>query len=145
MFDAMPISDLVIAKRVEADRNWKLFDAYKLNLGYDIEINENGIIAAMENDELQVIGADYSSSRRKNLKAVRVNCGLVVKLIGINLRINHCFVPVDVYFGIFSIAFQFTFPGKFTTIDDISNMHIDVFTKGSINLGNIVRECLNIR
>lgn len=80
-FDAMPISDLFIAKRHKTynTTQWKLFDAYKLNHGYQIEITENGIIEAVNNiDGLKVSKANFSSTRRKNLKGVNITCGLVV-------------------------------------------------------------------
>lgn len=78
--NAMPISDLFIAKRSQTEqKQWKLFDAYKLNFGYNIEITENGMIESMKyEDKLSVIGAKFSSVRRQNLKGVNVTCGLVV-------------------------------------------------------------------
>lgn len=78
--DAMPISDLFIAKRTQNEiLQWKLFDVYKLNYGYDIEITENGMIETVgDNDDLNVIGANFSSARRQNLKGVNITCGLVV-------------------------------------------------------------------
>lgn len=78
----MPISDLFIAKRIGSEKiKWKLFDAYKLNVGYNITVNENGMIDMDDNDELKVIGAKFSSVRRQNLKGVIATCGLVVKFI----------------------------------------------------------------
>lgn len=76
----MPISDLFIAKRCQNDTNeWKLFDAYKLNVGYDIEITENGIIESMQvTDRLKVSEANFSATRRQNLKGVNITCGLMV-------------------------------------------------------------------
>lgn len=81
----MPVSDLVIAKRTQSNQlQWKLFDAFKFNLGYDIEINENGMIQAMENGSLTFSGTNFSPMRRQNLKGVNVNCGLVVKFGGVD-------------------------------------------------------------
>lgn len=71
----MPISDLFIAKQIQNETiiRWKLFDAYKLNYGYDIEIQENGIIIETNSpDELTIIGANFSSARRQNLKGTIV-------------------------------------------------------------------------
>lgn len=78
----MPISDFFIAKRYQNDTNeWKLFDAYKLNDGYDIEITENGIIESMIiTDGLKVSGANFAAARRQNLKGVNITCGLMVFL-----------------------------------------------------------------
>lgn len=78
----MPISDLFIAKRYQNDTiEWKLFDAYKLNDGYDIEIIENGIMESMIiTDELKVSGANFDAKRRQNLKGVNITCGLMVFL-----------------------------------------------------------------
>lgn len=72
--DALPMSDLFIAKRIQEDSvmQWKLFDAYKVNKGYDIEIGENGIIATNSANELNIIGANFSSMRRQNLKGAIV-------------------------------------------------------------------------
>lgn len=52
---------------------WKLFDAYKINYGYVIEIGENGmIIETNSTNNLSVIGANFSSVRRQNLKGAIV-------------------------------------------------------------------------
>lgn len=117
LFDAMPISELFIAKRMPNDEiiEWTLFDAYKLNYGYNIEISENGAILQFQND-LRVIAANFSTARRQNLKGVNVTCGLVI-----------------------------AYPEKFTYVDDPVNNHVDVFTKASINLGNHLQQTLNIR
>lgn len=82
-FNAMPISEMFIVKRFQDNTTqWKLFDAYKLNHGYDIEISENGIIEAIEDtNELKVSGANFSSARRQNLQGVNVTCGLVVFML----------------------------------------------------------------
>ena len=76
------MSDLFIARRYQNDSmKWQLFDAYKLNDGYDIEITENGLIEAItHSDDLIVTGANFSSTRRQNLKGVNITCGLVVFL-----------------------------------------------------------------
>lgn len=81
--NALPTSDLFIARHYQNDTiHWNLFDAYKLNYGYDIEITENGVIeaAANANDLMVVSGADFSSARRRNLNGVNITCGLVVFL-----------------------------------------------------------------
>lgn len=72
--NALPISDVFIAKRVQGDfLQWKLFDAYKINYGYDIEIGGNGmIIETNSTNELSVVGANFSSKRRQNLKGAIV-------------------------------------------------------------------------
>lgn len=73
--DALPISDVFIAKQYYNDglMQWKLFDVHKINYGYDIEIVENGmIIATASANELGVVGANFSSSRRQNLKGAIV-------------------------------------------------------------------------
>lgn len=78
----MPISELFIAKRMQDDIiQWVLFDAFKLNYGYNIDISQNGIILHNSNDDddWQVIGANFSTARRQDLKGVNVTCGLVVK------------------------------------------------------------------
>lgn len=76
----MPISDIFIAKRIQTESaQWQLFDAYKINHGYDIIISSNGMIVSID-DELTVTGADFSPARRQNLKGAIVNCGLVVIL-----------------------------------------------------------------
>lgn len=52
---------------------WKLFDAYKINYDYNIEIEENGsIIETNSTNELSVVGANFSSVRRQNLKGAIV-------------------------------------------------------------------------
>lgn len=56
---------------------WQLFDAYKIFRGYDIEISPNGMIME-ENDKLKVIEANFAPIRRKNLRRITLNCGLVV-------------------------------------------------------------------
>lgn len=75
----MPISDLFIAKRSSNDQwlHWQLFDAYKLNYGYNIVVSSNGFITT-KNDSLEVIDANFSSTRRQNLNGVNVTCGLMV-------------------------------------------------------------------
>lgn len=70
---------MFIAKRIQNDSRvrWKLFDAYKINYGYDTEIGENGIIIGTNSsNELSVVGANFSSMRRQNLKGaiVRLKC-----------------------------------------------------------------------
>lgn len=114
----MPISDLFIARRMQSDIiEWTLFDAFKLNYGYGIEISENGMIVKIANDdELKVVGANFSTARRQNLNGVNVTCGLVI-----------------------------AYPERFTYVDDPTNNHVDVFTKGSINLGHHLLQTLNIR
>lgn len=115
-FDAMPISDLFIAKKT-SETEWKLFDAYKLNHGYEIEISENGMIVEIADvDEFKVVGANFSTARRQNLNGVNVTCGLVI-----------------------------AYPERFTSVDDPVNNHVDVFTKASINLGHHLLQTLNIR
>lgn len=80
VFDALPRSDVFIAKRVKSEpMQWQLFDAYKLNYGYDIEISLNGMIVIV-NDEPTVVEANFSPARRRNLKGIPINCGLVVNL-----------------------------------------------------------------
>lgn len=76
------MSDLFIARRYQTDSmKWQLYDAYKLNDEYDIEITANGVIEAIPNsDDLIVIGTNFSPTRRQNLKGVNINCGLVVFL-----------------------------------------------------------------
>lgn len=60
---------------------WKLFDAYKVNYGYDIEIKENGMIMETNSaTELTVIGANFSSVRRQNLQGAIV-CSIFHKQI----------------------------------------------------------------
>lgn len=79
-FHAMPISDVFIAKKYQTDKvQWKFFDIYKLNYGYDSEISENGMLVsgAVDND---LVGMNFSSARRQNLQGVNVTCGLVVLL-----------------------------------------------------------------
>lgn len=52
---------------------WKLFDAYKVNYNYDIEIEENGSIIDMNSTNgLSIVGANFSSVRRQNLKGAIV-------------------------------------------------------------------------
>lgn len=79
-FDAMPNSDIFIAKRIQCDSMiWQLFDAYKFNHGYDIEISPNGMIHNIDsNDSFNLVDANFSSARRQNLKGAIVTCGLVV-------------------------------------------------------------------
>lgn len=81
LFDAMPISELFVAKRMQNEiTEWTLFDAYKLNYGYNIDIVENGMISQLGNeDDLKVIGANFSTARRQNLNGAKVSCGLVVE------------------------------------------------------------------
>lgn len=82
MFDALPISEVFIAKRIKFDPSeWILFDAYRLNKGLNMEINENGFISSSKYGQSLEIEANFLSSRRHNLKGVQVNCGLVVGLI----------------------------------------------------------------
>lgn len=53
--------------------HWKLFDAYKINYGYEVEIGENGMIIEMNStNEINVLGANFSSVRRQNLKGAIV-------------------------------------------------------------------------
>ncbi|XP_055300052.1 glutamate receptor ionotropic, kainate 2-like [Sitodiplosis mosellana] len=115
--NAMPISDLFIAQRYHNNDTiqWKLFDAYKLNYGYDIEITENGVIEAITNmNGLIVSAANFSYTRRQNLKGINITCGLVME-----------------------------YPERLTSFDNPSDTHVDVFTKGSINLGRNLRENMN--
>lgn len=46
---------------------------------------------------------------------------------------------------IINFVLKIAYPEKFTYVDDLANNHVDVFTKASINLGNNLRENLNIR
>lgn len=71
----MPISDLFIVRRIQNDIivKWKLFDAYKINYGFHTEIGENGIMIRNNSvNESNIIGANFSSTRRQNLKGVTV-------------------------------------------------------------------------
>lgn len=102
-FDAMPISDLFIAKRIQNSTvQWKLFDAYKFNRGYNVEITENGRIETMggEDDEWHVVGANFSTARRQNLKGINVTCGLVVKFKILELVMSSVIQSLFI-FGIF--------------------------------------------
>lgn len=98
--DALPVSDLFIAKRMQSENDtlrWKLFDAYKVNYGYGIECKANGmIIAASSADEMHVIGANFSSARRQNLKGAIV-CSMICQS-NFN-KLIQCFV---------SLVFQLT-------------------------------------
>lgn len=95
----MPMSDVFIATRYQNDSiKWQLFDAYKLNDAYDIEMTENGVIEAITNsDDLIVTGANFSSTRRQNLKGVNITCGLVVFLFSFFLVEFYAFHQVLVY------------------------------------------------
>ncbi|XP_031622981.1 uncharacterized protein LOC116340566 [Contarinia nasturtii] len=117
-FNAMPISDVFIIKRHQNDKiQWKMFDAYKLNYGYDSEVMENGYVIEFgpANEDLMIVEMNFSSARRQNLKGVNVTCGLVI-----------------------------TKPEKFTSVDDFTTDHIDVFTKASVNVGKLLFDLLNI-
>lgn len=135
----MPISDLFIAKRSSNDQwlQWQLFDAYKLNYGYNIVVSSNGFITT-KNDSLEVIDANFSSTRRQNLNGVNVTCGLMVNDI---TWLSFGFF----YILLINFVLKIAYPEKFTYVDDLANNHVDVFTKASINLGNNLRENLNIR
>lgn len=91
----MPISDIFIAKRVQSEiMQWQLFDVYKINHEYDIEIGKNGMILALNDDQLKVVGANFSSARRQNLKGTIVNCGLVVNIILLHINPSYsCLKP----------------------------------------------------
>lgn len=150
-FDAMPISELFITKRIHNDSaQWKLFDAYKLNREYDIQITENGMIEQW-NDGLHVVGADFSTARRQNLNGVNVTCGLVV-IFGIYsiliTFLDVLWMNLIYSFGFLlnlNVALKIAYPERFTYVEDPANNHVDVFTKASINLGYNLRENLNIR
>lgn len=138
----MPISDLFIAKRIQRDEiQYQLYDAFKLNNGYDIEVIENGMITALDScDELQVIKANFSAARRQNLKGVIVNCGLVVSSAG-----NHDFiVNLHIYLMTISMS-KIAYPEKFSNVNDPADSNADVFTKASMILGQNLLEMLNIR
>lgn len=77
--NAFPLSDIFIAKRMQLDpMQWLLFDAYKIDYTYDIEIFQNGIIEATENNALILNGTNFLAKRRMNLRNVHIPCGLVV-------------------------------------------------------------------
>lgn len=86
-FTALPNSDMFIAKRIQCDRmQWILFDAYKFNFDYDINIMERGSIQEKnteneicDSNDLNVNG-DFSSIRRSNLHGIVLNCGFVVSI-----------------------------------------------------------------
>lgn len=76
---AFPLSDLFIAKRVQQiPMKWLLFDAYKVDYDFDMEVYENGIIDTTANGSLEVKGISYLAKRRKNLRGISIPCGLVV-------------------------------------------------------------------
>lgn len=81
----MPISDVIIAKRIEPNA-WNLYESYKLGekystfvlrLGKIYENNNTQLCIRNEANELSVEG-NFSASRRHNLQGVIVICGLVV-------------------------------------------------------------------
>lgn len=76
---AFPLSDLFIAKRVQQiPMKWLLFDAYKVDYDFDMEVYENGIIDTTANGSLEVKGISYLAKRRTNLRGISIPCGLVV-------------------------------------------------------------------
>lgn len=80
--NAFPLSDLFIAKQTQLDPiQWAIFDAYKVDYGYEMEVSQNGIIEASENNALTFNGANFFAKRRKNLKGIHIPCGLVVIII----------------------------------------------------------------
>lgn len=87
--DALPISDVFIAKRTQLESSdWFLYDAFKLNRGYDVEFTERGFITESEVDGKMEVKGNFSSSRRHNLKGVAVNCGLVVGIFYFRLSMT---------------------------------------------------------
>lgn len=87
-FTALPNSDMFIAKRIQCDRmQWILFDAYKFNFDYDINIIERGFIQEKKTengtcDSINLnVNGDFSSIRRSNLHGIVLNCGFVVSIL----------------------------------------------------------------
>lgn len=57
---------------------WLLFDAYRVDNDYDIEITQNGKIELSMNNTLLLSDINLLAMRRKNLKGLSIPCGLVV-------------------------------------------------------------------
>lgn len=60
--------------------HWLLFDMYRIDHDYDLEVFPNGLMNSNANGALKLIGADFLAYRRKNLKGLSIPCGLVVNL-----------------------------------------------------------------
>lgn len=70
---------MFIAKQTQANpTEWLLFDVYRVDNDYDIEITQNGKIEASNNDTLLLNDINLFAIRRKNLKGLSIPCGLVV-------------------------------------------------------------------
>lgn len=130
---------------------WLLFDVYKIDYGYEIEIFQNGIINARENNALTLNETNFLATRRKNLKGIHIPCGLVVII-----NFYHCFknrslsiqwkLVIFCYFSIIFLGFRskIAYPEKFTYVDDPMTSTIDTFTKAYVKLGENLREDLNM-
>lgn len=75
------MSDLFIAKRIQQiPMKWLLFDAYKVDYNFDMEIFANGMIETASNGVITINGTNFFAERRMNLRAISLPCGLVVNL-----------------------------------------------------------------
>lgn len=85
-FDAMAVSDVFIAKRVEYHpMEWAVIEAFKVNFGFNMKFAVKAIILEHVNDtqignSLYAIG-DFAAIRRRHLDGIKVPCGLIVSAI----------------------------------------------------------------
>lgn len=100
--NALPISDVFIAKRIEHE--WVFFDLYKIDNNFDTIITLNGLIELNQNNSMNLIEANYLAIRRKDLHGLSIPCGLVVSLhhlrkkVYLNLLIKLNSVPLKSVF-----------------------------------------------
>lgn len=128
--------------------HWLLFDAYKIDYGYEIEIFQNGMIYTNENNTLELSGANFLAKRRMNLKGIHIPCGLVVIIYFLFvLKIVHFRLNENLLFSssFYLIESKIAYPEKFTYVDDPMTSTIDTFTKAYVKLGENLREDLNMR
>lgn len=81
----LAISEVIYAKRNKL--NWILFDIYKIASDFPINVSVFGAINGIE--QVQLLMAATTGSRRRNLQGLIIPCGLAVNNILFSLaRIN---------------------------------------------------------
>lgn len=77
-----PISEVLYVQRDDETigNKWRLIDVYKIGPGFDFEISLFGLITASSgaHERLKVTHKFQSKLTRKNLKGLKLTCGLVV-------------------------------------------------------------------
>lgn len=90
--DAMAVSDVFIAKRVQLHPiEWAVIDAFKVNFGQAMKFAVQAAIVLDANDAHRIgnnlrVKGDFAVIRRRKLDGAQFTCGLIVSIFTFTVR-----------------------------------------------------------